>query len=144
MIAPPPCATQYVREAVKNVEGYMKEQGYTFTSKKIGVPIPTSYHPELDNSAELDTESAAYYQSLIGILRWIVELGRIDINFETSIMSSHIALPRVGHLRKLFHIFGYLKHHDNARLVFDPTYPSINYDNFLENDWEQFYDSVKE
>ena len=117
----------------------MKERNYTFTSKKIGVPLPTYYGPELNGSKELDPEQASHYQSFIGILRWIVELGRINIGFEASVMASHTALPRIGHLLKVFHIFGYLKHNSNARLVFDPTYPTIDYDRFPANDWEQFY-----
>ena len=48
---------------------------------------------------------AAYYQSLIGILRWIVELGRVDVCLEVSMMSSHLALPREGHLEQVLHIF---------------------------------------
>ena len=137
-------ATQYVRKAIKNVEKFMSKHGYTITSKKIGVPLPTSYCPELDGSEELDPEQASQYQSFIGVLRWIVELGRIDVGFEASVMSSHTALPRIGHLLKVFHIFGYLKHNSNARIVFDPTYPTIDYDRFPENDWEQFYGNVTE
>ena len=122
----------------------MKDKNYTFSKKIIDVPLPTSYHPELDCTAELDDKQAAYYQSMIGILRWIVELGRIDIGYEVSIMSSHTALPRVGHLQKVFLIFSYLKHNSNARIVFDPSYPNIEYDRFPENDWEQFYGNITE
>ena len=38
-------------------------------------PMSNGYRPELDESDELDEVDAAYYQSLIGVLRWIVELG---------------------------------------------------------------------
>ena len=62
-------ATQYVREAVKNVEKFMSKHGYTITSKKIGVPLPTSYCPELNGSKELDPEQASQYQSFIAVLR---------------------------------------------------------------------------
>ena len=34
-----------------------------------------------------------YYQSLIGILRWIIKMGQADICLETSVMSSCLALP---------------------------------------------------
>ena len=61
-------------------------------------PVSNEYRPELDESEELDEVDAAYYQSLIGVLRWIVELGRVDINCEVSMMSSCLALPRFGHL----------------------------------------------
>ena len=86
-------STQYVRESVKNMEAYMKKKNYVFTHKTISVPIPGSYHPELDGTEELDDEESSYYQSPIGILRWIVESGRIDISYEASIMASHTALP---------------------------------------------------
>ena len=71
--------------------------------------LTTSYRPELDiKSPELKPNDASYYMSLIGILRWIVELGRVDICLEVLMMSSRMALPREEHLRELFHIFAYL------------------------------------
>jgi hypothetical protein len=42
-------------------------------------PLSQGYRPELDQSRELDSKRGQYYQSLIGVLRWICELGRIDI-----------------------------------------------------------------
>jgi hypothetical protein len=39
---------------------------------------------------------------------------------------------------------GYLKLHHNTRLVFDPTYPSINMNDFPTYDWTEFYGDVKE
>ena len=78
------------------------------------------------------------------ILRWIVELGRVDICLEDSLMSSHLALTHEGHLDKLFHIFAYLKWKHRYRMVFDPTYPSIENDDFLRHDWEKHYGEVKE
>jgi hypothetical protein len=42
-------------------------------------PMVTAYRPELDVSPELGEVDAAYYMSLIGVLRWMVELGRVDI-----------------------------------------------------------------
>ena len=62
-------------------------------------PFPTDYDPDLDTTNELDEDQATYYQSQIGILCWIVELGRIDIATEVSLLASHVALPRKGHLQ---------------------------------------------
>ena len=42
---------------------------------KADTPLTTTYRTELDVSRELNEADAAYYQSLIGILRWIVQLG---------------------------------------------------------------------
>ena len=69
------------------------------------------------------------------MLRWIVELGRVDIDCEVSMMSSHMALPREGHLKELFNIFAYLKAHANAEMVFDLT-PILPYKSLFEReDW---------
>ena len=92
----------------------------------------------------LNDEDSTYYQSLIGILRWIVEMGRIDICMEVSAMSSFIAAPRYDHLLQVLHIFAYLKCHHSARLVFDPSYPDINHDDFPRKDWSGFYGEEKE
>ena len=55
------------------------------------------YRAEIDISPELDATDAAYYQSLIGMLRWMVELGRVDITTEVAMLSSYLVLPREGH-----------------------------------------------
>jgi hypothetical protein len=46
---------------------------------KPATPMQSNYQPELDVSPLLDPDQAQYYASLIGTLRWAVELGRIDI-----------------------------------------------------------------
>ena len=61
-------------------------------------PFPTDCEPDLDTTAELNEEQATYYQSQIGIFHWIVELGRIDIATKVSLLASHVALPRKGHI----------------------------------------------
>ena len=64
----------------------------------------------------------------------IVELGRIDVNVEVSMFSSHVVLPREGHMRELLHIFAYLKNHLNSEMVFDPSEPEIDMNSFqLQN-----------
>ena len=62
------------------------------------------YDPELDTSPELDPDAASYYLTIIGILRWMVELGRIDIITKVSLLSSHVALPRGGHMEAAVHV----------------------------------------
>jgi hypothetical protein len=89
----------------------------------------------LDVSSELGTEESSYYMSLIGILRWMVELGRVDICLEVSMLSSHLALPRRGHMDQFLHIFAYLKVHHNAEIVLDPSNPVIDENAFASRDW---------
>ena len=69
------------------------------------------------------------------MLRWIVELGRADICLEVSMLSSHLALPRVGHYRQVLHIFAYLDKHHNAEMVFDPTPWPVPPTDFQKKDW---------
>ena len=54
---------------------------------------------------------------------------------EVSMMSSHLALPRVGHLKEVFHMFAYLKAHSNTELVFDPTPGDFDRNLFERQDW---------
>ena len=59
---------------MKNVEYYCNKQGLVMLPK-VKSPWPRNYGPEVDVSTELSSIQASYYQSLIGILHWIVELG---------------------------------------------------------------------
>ena len=130
-------SSQYVRTAVKNVDEYLKSN----TSVSWKVPAKAqmlmwvSYRPELDVSLELNHDDASYYQMLIGVLRWIVELGRVDICLEVSMLSSHLALPCEGHLEQVFQIFAYLKKYHNTELVYDPSNPEIDPAQFEQRDW---------
>ena len=83
--------------------------------------------------------------SLIGIVWWMVELGRVDICTEVSMMSSHLALPREGHLEAVFHMFAYLKKNHNSEMVFDPSEPDIDMSDFPREYWSlSIYGDVKE
>jgi len=137
--------SKYVQAAVKNAEKYLAERyNGRKLAKKANGPMRSDYKPELDVSPELNADDASYFQSQIGILRWMVELGRVDIMAEVSVLSSHIAMPREGHLDAVFHLYAYLKIKHNSRMAFDPTYPDIDLENFPEHDWQEFYGDVKE
>ena len=136
-------ASKYIHNALKNVEATLSQHGLSLR-RGTNSPLPGSYRPECDVTPECDTHNASLYASLIGILRWLVELGRIDITCEVSMMSSHTAMPREGHLAHVLYIFSYLKQHHNSRLVLDPTYPDIDMTAFQRYNWKQFYGDVKE
>ena len=115
-------SSQYVKSAVSNVEDYLSSIDKKLPRRATS-PISPGYRPEVDISPELPPIEARYYQSLIGILRWIVELGRVDITTETSMMASYMVLPRMGHLDQVLHIFEFLKNFHNSEMVFNPSYP---------------------
>jgi hypothetical protein len=54
---------------------------------------------------------------------------------EVLMMSSHLALPCVGHLNEVFHMFAYLKAHSNTELVFDRTPVDFDRNLFERQDW---------
>jgi len=138
-------ASKYVQAAVAIVKAYhAKEYPTRKWGKRTSGPFPSDYAPELDTTDLLDHEKSAFYQSQIGVLRWIVELGRIDIITEVSELSSFLAMPREGHLDAVFHLFNYLEKRHNARIVFDPCYPTIDMTSFKECDWSSFYGNVQE
>ena len=68
----------YCKSAVKNIEQKLSKDGKRLPSK-CDTPIELAYQPELDSTAELKAEGVQYYQELVGVLRWAVELGRVDI-----------------------------------------------------------------
>ena len=84
-----------------------------------------NYKPEIYTNDVLLPDLASYYQSLFGITRWMVELGRVDIAVEVSKLSSHNALPQEGHFECLLHVMAYLRDRHNSRMAFDPSYPGI-------------------
>lgn len=129
-------SSQYVQNSVKNVEEYYFKKFDRQLPAKSTTPTKVGYRPEIDTSRELNAEEASYFHQQIGILRWIVELGRVDIYTEVSMLSSCLALPREGHLEQVFHVFSYLKKHHNAVMVFDPREPDIDFDHhFPDQDW---------
>lgn len=136
-------ADMYVKRAVKDVETELEKVGKRLPTK-VTTPLGAGYRPELDQTAELDARRCTYYQGLIGILRWMCELGRIDILVDVSLMSRFMTTPREGHLEQVFHIFAYLKKHDKSSMVFDDTRPQFDEARFKEQDWSEFYPGVKE
>ena len=127
-------SSQYTQNAVKNVESYLKKKGESLP-KKATSPWTRDYRPETDTSPELSPADSSYFQSLIGVLRWIVELNRVDIAMEVSALASMMAMPRQGHLQQIFHMFAFLKAKHNASMVFDPTEPDIDESKFVKEDW---------
>lgn len=83
----------YVKLAVTKVERELLEVGDLLKTGRISTPLAVGYRPELDVTNELDAKRANYFQGLIGVLRWICELGRVDIVEPVSKMSSHLMTP---------------------------------------------------
>ena len=73
---------KYVKSAVANVEEKLVKSEKRLPSR-CNTYLKPGYRPEMDDSYELKADGLQYYQELVGVLRWMVEFGRIDILLET-------------------------------------------------------------
>ena len=69
-----------------NVKEYLSNKGEKLVAKAL-TPLKSNYRPEIGITEELGEDEASYYHSLIGVLMWIVELGRVDIFCKVSMIS---------------------------------------------------------
>ena len=138
-------ADEYLKAALDTVKDMLERDGGKYSLRKRKAPLSTQYRPELDMTPELTPEMTSRYQQLVGILRWCVELGRIDICLEVAKLSAYNANPRVGHLEAVYGVFGYLESHNRSKIVLDPTKPKVDESVFNGNaDWMDFYGDVEE
>jgi hypothetical protein len=138
-------ASSYIKSAVANIETELaNESPYRILRSKAYRPMKSGYRPEIDVTPLLTDDMASYYQGLIGILQWVCEIGRIDILTEVSMLSSHNAMPREGHLDAVLDIFAYLKQHPQAAILFDESEPNIDERRFKKVDWSDIYGPVQE
>jgi len=87
------------------------------------MPLPPSDgpdgHPETDTSPLLDTAGHRQYQHLLGMLQWLVTIGRPDLCNAVASLSRFSACPRENHLQLALRCFGYLKMFPNRRIAID-------------------------
>jgi hypothetical protein len=137
-------AQDYIHRAIAEVERELKSNGAFCLLKKAETPFSHRYRPELDMSLELDDDWTNYFQGLIGILRWIFELGCIDIIVPVSLLSRFLVSPRQGHLEQAYCIFAYLKQFNRPMLVFDDAEPKFDDNVFHQCDWSGIYPEASE
>jgi hypothetical protein len=58
-------------------------------------------------------------------------------------LSTCLCMKCEGHLNAVFHVFAYLVLRHNARVVFYPTYPTVDMVAFIKTDWKSMYGDVK-
>ena len=89
---------------MNNVEGHLMKSGLSFI-RVTNSPMMNNYIHECSVISDLNDTKSIYYASLIGILRWMVDMGKSDIACEVYMMLSYVAMPIEGHLQQLYHIF---------------------------------------
>ena len=124
---------KHVKSAVANIEDKLAESGLRLPSK-FSAPFSSGYDPSEDVTPELDSERLTFYQEQIGVLRWAIELGRVDVLLEVALLSCYLASPRTGHLQQVCHMFGCLKLSPRRRLRFDPDCTNASESRFIKCD----------
>ena len=72
------------------------------------------------------------------MLRWAIEIGRVDTHMEVSLMSSYQAVPREGQLEQLLRIVAFLKRRLKLTLYFDPKEARLDEKMFNGSERTQF------
>jgi hypothetical protein len=75
------------------VDAYIRMFGSRPSTKHTS-PLMKNDHPELDMSNLLDDDRIGQYQPLIGILQWMITLGRFDVGTAVMTMSGFRIAPR--------------------------------------------------
>ena len=136
-------STSFVKRAITDLEKELEEANLRLLPNA-KTPLGSGNRPKLDLSPELGSRQLNYYQGLIGVVRWICDVGRIDILMPASLMSPYLVSAREGHLEQVFHIFAYLKHHPRSTMVFDDTIPVFKGERFVKRDCTEFYPDASE
>ena len=118
-----------MHEAIKAVDCRMQDFDLAFykSAKNPNQPFSNlKYKPEMDTSDFCTPDQHQFYQHMIGIMRWMIDIGRLYITTEVSLISCYLIQPRKGHLIQVLHMFSYLKTHQSMDLCYDPTKIKVN------------------
>ena len=125
-------AETYVTHIIINLQKRMATEGFECNKKLSDVNYPPqklfsniNYCPGIDVTDECSDSQIQLFQNIILILRRTVELGRIDIAYEVSVLSCYLEQPRTGHLVQALRIFKYLDQNNNNDIAFDPAYNNV-------------------
>lgn len=132
----------YLNQAIIEVERRWGNVSKLFPRQVLDVPVQPGSHPELDTTKFLNDEDTQIYQSYVGVLRWAVELGRIDLAHAAGMIARFSAAPREGHLYELLRIFAYCKKHLDSKVVIDPVQKDFSNVKWATHDWRQFYPDI--
>jgi hypothetical protein len=109
--------TTFAHESIRRVESVHG------VLRKYKTPLPPADseggHPETDTSPLLDTTGLRQYQHLLGMLQWLVTIGRPDLCNAVASLSRFSACPREFHLELALRCFGYLKMFPNRLIAID-------------------------
>ena len=132
-------AKTYIKNVCDKIEKLLE-----ITLKNYGSPMDVGDHSETDESDLLPPDQIPIYQMLIGCAQWAVTIGRFDIQYATITLARFAQMPREGHLKRCYRLFGYLKHHLKHRIKQDLGMPNYAGLTFVEHDWLSQYPGAQD
>jgi hypothetical protein len=111
------------------------ERIYGRPPRQVVSPLNPGDHPEEDDSELLDDEQTRIYQSLVGAIQWVVQIGRFDVATAIMTLSRFRAMPRQGHLERVKRIYGYLAKMRFAKIRIRTDMPDFSMFPEKKHDW---------
>ena len=87
----------YVKVVIETISNQLEKKSMKFNNR-CNSPILQGYRTELYITQEIEADDITFYQEMMGMLKWAIELEQVDIYHEVSILSSYQVVPRRGHL----------------------------------------------
>ena len=94
---------KYIEKMLDNYQHLFGE-----APRQVKSPLEKGDHPELDTSDLLDFDKTKIYQSLVGALQWVIQIGWWDVSTAVMTLLRFRAALTKGHLDRVKHIHGYL------------------------------------
>ena len=110
--------------------------------KITNVPMATSVRLSAEQSPSTEIEGLEMkgfnFQSLIGVLQWIMLCVRPDIAFALSAVARFSANPGIAHWNAAVNIVRYLKGTPTLGITFHSGLPSLQHHAYADADWANF------
>jgi hypothetical protein len=132
---------KYIEKMLSNYK-----QMFGVLPRDAALPLEKGDHPELDSLDLLHLEGIKIYQSLIGTLQWVIQIGQFDVTMAVIMMSHFQAAPRKGHLEQVKWVHRYLKKYRYSIIKINTSKPDYSHIPMKEYDWSYYtcYRGAKE
>ena len=128
----------YVIRVLKQFETMM---GYA-PPARINTPTDPKDHPKLNRIMFVND---AVKKTILGMVQWASTIGRMDIQVAVMIMRRFRMQPRIGHLKRVERIFGFLRNFKACSIKLRTDQASYGkFKNTVVADWKYIYGDAKE
>ena len=132
-------AKTYIKRVCEKIEKLMSWKLRTFMS-----PEDPNFHPGLDDTDVLDEEGVSKFRMMVGSLLWVIVLGRFELCHAVQSLARYANMPREGHMKAMWRIFGFLQGYTKLAITYDTRMPDFSPYNISKYDWFRAYPGVTE